>query len=400
MMFPYCRCPYLLSTKPIYPYFMPYTWYFSNIINLPVKDLYETYTRNVHFSPLQSHILPEWPHDSKDEKYYLSLDPSPSTKLLRQTRSHDELNNIETAFRALIETDLEKALYLINHETLPFTSLFWLRHDIEKHGVFDQLSLRNRTALSIVNEILLGKRDTLSMPCSYCDYIQTVHSVLKWILETGSIDDGLSNDYDQVLDITAVLLIKIYRDKTILSTISDMIFKRYTKGHFINDLVWAFFQSHDPNSLIFIADHLKSEEPKEIELARKLLRFCPSIDDHSKTLEEYTAFTDWLKENSSFLSFTGESFQQSTNPMPYVVILEAKYLYKTVDLLTGRSFEAFTENESLLLDEYKELDNDTKILLANFSYRLHQRDLSSWKTWIDYPIEKQLSIAKSNREVR
>ncbi|MFT9497433.1 hypothetical protein [Anaerosolibacter sp.] len=335
-----------------------------------------------------------------DEKYYLSLDALVPICPFNQMRSHDELGNIETAFRALIETDLEKALYLINHETLPFTSLFLLRHDIEKHGVFDQLSLRNRTALSIVNEILLGKRDTLSIPCSYCDYIQTVHSVLKWILETGSIDDGLNNEYDQVLDITAILLIKTYGDKTILPTIVDIIFKRYAEGLFINDLAWAFFQSHDPNSLIFIADRLKSTNPKEVELARKLLMFCPSINDNSKTPEEYTAFTDWLKENSLFLYFTGESFQQSTKPMPYVVILEAKYLYKTVDLLTGRIFETFTENESRLLGAYKKLDIDTKILLANCSYKLHQRDLSTWRTWIGRPIENQIVIARSIMGVR
>jgi hypothetical protein len=335
-----------------------------------------------------------------DEKYFLSLESLIPLSPLNQMRSHDELGNIETAFRALIATDLEKALYLINHDTSPFTSLFLLRHDIEKYGVMHHLNLRNRIALSITDEILIGKRDTMSSPCSFCDYIETVHSVLKWIWETGSIDDGLDNEYDQILDITAVLLIKTYKDKTILSTMADMIFHRHMNGRFINDLVWAFFQSHDPNGLIFIANRLKSETSMEVELARKLLKFCPTVNDNSKMPEEYSAFTDWLKENNLFLHFTGESYQQSTNPIPYVVILEAKYLYKTVDLLTGKTFETFTESESFLLDVYKKLDIDTKICLANFSYRLHQRDIAAWKTWLDYPIEKQLVIAQSNMGVR
>ncbi len=389
-MMRYYRYPYNAMYKNIYAY----KWSTSWISPQSIYPLAKTaYTRST---------VPSESDPSNDEKYYLSLRASDNLRPVDTIQSRSKTYNITASFHTLVETDPEEALHLINDENLPFSSLFLLRHDIEKNDIIHHLHLRNRVALSIATEIILGKGDPLPMPCSSCDYIQIIHSTLKWILETGAVDDGLSNEYDGILDTTATLLIKVYEDKTILPTILDMIFKRHAKGLFINDLVWTFFQSHEPSSLILIADRLKSPHPKDVDLARKLLSFCPRINTigHMPGEDQYTFFIDWLKENSLFLYFSGETFQQSTNPIPYVVVLEAKYLYKIVDLHTGRTFEACTEKESLLLDAYKELDINTKISLSNFSYLLHQKDISSWKAWIQYPIMDQIEIARGNMGVR
>ncbi|MBB6217301.1 hypothetical protein HNQ80_003420 [Anaerosolibacter carboniphilus] len=393
MMFPYYQYSYIPMYKNMYPYRL--ACIFPQGLYRSTEDVYDTHHRSMFSSAFPDHPSSTKNNHSSNKDYYVSLNSLDNLHPFDEMNSHGEAYNIAASFHELMKTDQEKAISLINGENLPFSSLFLLKHDIEKYEIFDQLNLRNRVALSIADEIIIGRKDTSAIQCSSCDYIQTVHSVLKWMLETGSIADGLSNEYDEILDITATLLIKVYRDKTILPMTIDMIFKRYAKGLFINHLVWTFFQSHDPNSLISIAARLKSENAKDVDLARKLLSFCPLIDirDNAPGEKQYAAFVDWMKENCLFLHFTGETFQQSTYPIPYVIVLEAKYLYKSIDLLTGKTFEAFSEKESQLLDVYTKLDMDTKILLANFSYLLHQKNISSWKTWIQYPIAHQIAIA-------
>ncbi|HEY5588621.1 MAG TPA: hypothetical protein VIK86_06665, partial [Candidatus Paceibacterota bacterium] len=103
------------------------------------------------------------------------------------------------------------------------------------------------------------------------DYKRIGYSVLKGMFERGVVQNGQSNDNDELLDATATLLIKIHKDKTILPIIVDMIFFRNRKGLFTHDLIWAFFQAREPNSLMLIANYLNSEDMNDVKLACKLL---------------------------------------------------------------------------------------------------------------------------------
>jgi len=150
-------------------------------------------------------------------------------------------DSIKSFFYQLSKANEKEALNLINDENLHFTSLFVLKHEIEELKLFQKLNIRNRIALRITNEILLSKKNISDVEYLSFGGIQAVHSVLKWMLETGCIKDGLNDQYDEVLDITAIFLIKIYRDKTVLPIISEMIFRRYKQGLLIHDLAWAFF---------------------------------------------------------------------------------------------------------------------------------------------------------------
>ena len=49
------------------------------------------------------------------------------------------------------------------------------------------------------------------------------------MLITGSAEDGLSNEYDKVLDAVASLLIITYQDKTVLPRVVDLIFNAQQK---------------------------------------------------------------------------------------------------------------------------------------------------------------------------
>ncbi len=150
------------------------------------------------------------------------------------------VDNIRSFFYQLAKENEKEALNLINDENLHFTSLFVLRPEIEELNLFQKLNARNRIALGITNEILSSKRNISDVEYLSFDYIQAVHSVLKWMLETGCINDGLDDQYDEILDITAIFLTKIYRDKTVLPIIAEMIFRRYKQGLLIHDLAWGF----------------------------------------------------------------------------------------------------------------------------------------------------------------
>lgn len=236
------------------------------------------------------------------------------------------VDNIRSFFYQLAKENEKEALNLINDENLHFTPLFVLRPEIEELNLFQKLNARNRIALGITNEILSSKRNISDVEYLSFDYIQAVHSVLKWMLETGCINDGLDDQYDEILDITAIFLTKIYRDKTVLPIIAEMIFRRYKQGLLIHDLAWAFFESRDPISLSIISERLQSKELKDVELAQELLSFVPGIGirENIDIKKQYLSFLDWFGKNNLFLHFTGESFQQVKNPVIYRVVFRSK----------------------------------------------------------------------------
>jgi hypothetical protein len=153
------------------------------------------------------------------------------------------------------------------------------------------------------------------------------YPMIKGLFERSMDKQGLSDEYDELLDVTAALLINIHKDNSILPSIVDTIFIRYREGLFTHDLIWAFFEARDPYNLMLIANYLYSDEARDIELACKLLDFVPSIDMTTSrdSKDKYTAFFHWLRENYRFLYFTGESFQRTSNPIPYKIDSDVKY---------------------------------------------------------------------------
>lgn len=316
--------------------------------------------------------------------------------ILDKIRYIDGRNKLLEYFVQLVKKDLKIAVDLINHENLSFTTLFLLHSSINEAGIFEGLSIRNKIAMEFIDEGVLYKKSTDNLYLS-SHYVQRVYNALKWILETGAPDDGLSDDFDELLDTSSAILTKEYRDRSILPVISDLIFNRNKKGFFIHDLVWAFFESRDIKSLMFIGNRLQSDEPKDVELACKLLCFVPGIGD--KTLGEgnykYSAFINWIEDNNMFLHFTGESFQLTRRPMIYIVNQEAKYLCKMVSVDTGETLKTLNQNECELMDEFKRLDENEKKLLSGFSLAMHRKNTKLWDEWMRNPMKEQLRIARS-----
>lgn len=305
---------------------------------------------------------------------------------IRLTQGDDELRGF---FHRLLAYDREKALELINAGNLTFKSLFVLRHEIEKSNLYTHLNIRNNNALNIANKILNRKTADGSRISSF------PQPELRWILDTGYPNERMDSEYDEILEFSAILLIKLHKDKTRLNAVTGMIFDRHRKGLPVYDLVWALFESCEPRCLLLIADYLGSGYEPDTELARKLLDFAPCMQVNrnvdGKTQQSY--FLNWFYDNLPFLYYTGESFHQTSAPIPYAVCRDAKYLCKSVSPENGNPLRSYSEIEKALLGKFGKLDIVTKERLADYSFRLYRRNTNLWIQWMRYPIAEQMRFA-------
>lgn len=306
---------------------------------------------------------------------------------IRIQYGNDRLINF---FDELALGDRQRAIRLINDKRLSFYTLFILLPEIENLNLYESLNQRNIVCLKKCGKIL--KDDSLTANINtYTDIDEnTDYSVLKWMFKTGYINDGFNNEYDQILDITASVLIKKYNDISILPIIVDMIFERNKKGYFIHDLVWAFFQSRNPYTLQLIADYLLSLNKKDIELARKLL----NIESNENNKKQYESYILDLRENYPFLYFTGESFQLTSKPVFFRVDLNAKYLCKKISPYAKNQELAISKREHEQLKNFSKLNVDEKILLSRYSFMIHRRNIQFWHRWMKLPINEQIDLVK------
>lgn len=324
-------------------------------------------------------------------RYYLNT--------LDKIRVYKGTRSLKSFFNNLVEYNIDEAIQTLNDSNLHFSSLFLLKPQIYSLKIFNKLSNKNRLSLLISDEILSGKRKLLTTNNLIVGNNNYIIPTLKWMFITGFKDDGLNSEFDKVLDIISVILSKECKERSILPIVVNITFSRYKNDSYFYDLIWGFFQSKNPQSLVLIAPYFLSENPKDVKLATRLLNFLPDIDLNSvkSNREKYLIFINWIKENHRFLCFTGESFQRRYDPKPYRLILEGKYLCKSVSVDTGRIADPLTDIELSLIREFKKESKENKKILCEFSYKLNQSNKNLWNKWINTPFKKQLDIAKKGR---
>ena len=194
------------------------------------------------------------------------------------------------------------------------------------------------------------------------------------MFKTGSADDGISDEFDQIIDILASILIKTHHEKSVLPTIVDIIFKRNQKELFIHDLVWACFLSRDIDVLELIAEHLRSSNKRDVELAEKLLHIKHDLPnrDGRNNQNEYTAYLTWLKDNNPYIYFTGESFNLTNSPSHCKVDFDAKYLCKENALCVMTTDPPLSDYDRKCLLRFNKLQDDEKAMLAKYSQKLYR----------------------------
>jgi protein-glutamine gamma-glutamyltransferase len=242
---------------------------------------------------------------------------------LDKIRIENGADKLKAYFNDLYVTNKRKAIISINDPQISFPTLYILRPAIEKFRLTNHLSNRNLVALNISGKI--PKHILLSLE-------EASQPLLKWIFETGASEDDLGNEYDSIMDITAAMLVIIYKNNSILPLLIDMIFKRRRRGAFNHDLIWVSFQSRQPEALKLIAEHVLSPQDEDYDLARELLDFIPTEEDTLQNRNKlFISFTAWISENKDFLCFTGESYQCASKPLACFVDFDAKHLHSTLE---------------------------------------------------------------------
>ena len=139
-----------------------------------------------------------------------------------------------------------------------------------------------------------------------------LRAILRWMLRSGSDVVGLGEEYDTIMDLAALLLIKEYRETDVLPLLVDIIFRRHQRGLNTHDAEWALFESGNPECIAMIARHLLSHDASDVSMARRLLKFipCPEQDDAAA---QYQWVIQWLGRNRRYLAYTGENSKSAAH---------------------------------------------------------------------------------------
>lgn len=306
-------------------------------------------------------------------------------------RRYQGINYLRNFFVKALKIQKKQTIYLINDSNLSFTSLFVLKQEISKYKLFMALNERNKIALYIC-EIICEEKFSSGEFSNIDLKSENARKAMLWVFNTGSPDDGLSDEFEQILDSVASVLIKEHNEKSIIPMLTEMIFNRNRNDKYIHDLVWACLQSKDINILKNFAEHLRSPIVKDVELARSLLNLPQEIPLKTATEKEkqYTSFMTWLKDNSPYINFTGESFNLTSNPVPCIVDLESKYLCNGGCIQVISQIDSTSDAHTNTKSEFSKLPESHKAILSKYSQNLHEEDPIYWKEWIHYPIDKQI----------
>ena len=303
---------------------------------------------------------------------------------VRKSHSREETRDL---FQRLYRDDAIQATNMLNDEKLSFVTLHVLRPEISKLSLWGSLNDRNRKALEVEKDLLAHRHPGRDMT------EDELRAILKWMLRSGSDVIGLSEEYDAILDLAALLLIKEYRETDVLPLLVDIIFRRHRRGLNTHDAEWALFESGNPECIAMIARRLLSQDARDVSMARRLLKFipCPEQDDAAA---QYQWVVQWLGRNRRYLAYTGESNQKCSTPRPFQVVLERKYLQRALD-----AGELLPEEEAAVA-AFSQLPSEDKELLSEYSHYLRTTGGAQWRRWKQSSLEEQIAAARRWQGVR
>ena len=313
---------------------------------------------------------------------------------LDDIRRRQGANALKAYFIRTAQADRAAAARLVNAGGLTFATLFLLAPEIGVFAFYGELSPRSRIALTLCAKIL-PETAPAGSPGELPDNDDEIRPVLRWMVVSGEDDDGLSDAFDQILDVSAALLTRGCGD--ILPVLVRIIFRRNRRRAYIHDMTFALFGAAEPSVLNHIARYLRSQNKRDVALARILLRNA-SGGQESASPRSYADYRAWMRENRPYLYFTGQGFQSACDPTPSGVDLGAKYLCRRITA-ARQPAEPLTEAESSRIEAFRSLNGPDRLLLANYSHRLHGRSPREWNRWMENTVEQQLKAARE-REAR
>lgn len=300
---------------------------------------------------------------------------------IRTTEGNEEIRGL---FYDICMKNTGYAAKLLNDDKLQYPVLFIFQPEILKFALHPYLSQKNRLALEISKNLVNRKKTYRHNPGDY--------PILLWMFLSGCKETELGEEFDKIIDFCAILLVKVYQDKTILKPLEELIFNRYKKGRYTYDAEWAFFESRSAGCIHMIAKRLLSQDCMDVELARKLLWFIPCMQNTGDPKKQHRGVMEWIQENEPYLYYTGESSQKGVSPCLYQISYREKYLQSALN-----AYESIPVNyywRSLDLRPFDSLEIEIQRILSEYSQKLHKDNPNHWRQWFMYPLQKQIEQAK------
>ena len=319
--------------------------------------------------------------------------PAGRTGLLDNIRYSNGPDGLREYFGKMLQNNRLKAIELINDSDIQFSTIYLLREEISGSIEPEALNPLYYKALKTAEKLQAKNPKAVEKELRTAD--DDTRSVLKWIIKTGNPERCSDHDYLKLLENAAALLVKSFRDTSVLPEIADMIFSANRDGKAVHDLVWAFFEASRPESLYIIAGYLNSPHSRDVELAKKLLCFIPDIENASDVSGPalYNRVILWLQENLPYLYYTGESMYLCNSPRYYEVSYTAKYLLRPVSAENGEPLSPLNGLEKQLASSFDMLTEPLRRQLSDFSQMLYKRNPLQWSTWIRLPLNEQARMA-------
>lgn len=267
----------------------------------------------------------------------------------------------------LIITDKSRAIYLINTQNISIFTFFLMINSIKKHQIEFNLSHKYMFILKILDELDESEIDSLYLNKNF-----EIYNFLTWIFKSGYKFDGYSNDFDKILDHSAVILLHYYNDYSILSEVCALIFKRNRENLYNHDLIWAYFNTKNIKIFKNILNYLKSKNNTDKDFAHELLSY---ITDE-KVDNTYNSWRIWEIDNSPYLYFNGEHFQQTSNPKTYHLDIDSKFLGKPCINYCKNNFT--DKYHTKTLQELHKYDEETVKTACNYSILMQKSNNVRW----------------------
>ena len=159
-----------------------------------------------------------------------------SENYLNRTLQEEGSSQLLLSFEKLAKFNRRKAVEILNDESLNFSTLYLLRSKIKKYRLASTLHNRNKNALAFIDKAV-SKKNIKTKQLLTANSLKN-HGLLKWMLESGSRQDGLDDAFDEIIDITSLILVKQFKDKSVIPAIIRTIYNRRRKGMFMQDLAW------------------------------------------------------------------------------------------------------------------------------------------------------------------
>jgi hypothetical protein len=305
--------------------------------------------------------------------------PTPYLDSVREKYGGEELRRV---FYLLHSADPVQAAQLINESSVSFATLYALLPEIAKLGLQTSLNARNAVAHALTKDLLAHNHTPAFR------YKSEEYPVLGWMFHTGCKELYLGDAYDELMDLTALILTREYADTSCMQPLEELIFARHRLGRYTYDAEWAFFGCGEPQCIALAAKRLLSKNARDVQQARRLLRFIPCFEVTGESpAQEYQCVMRWLSANKAYLYYTGEGSQKSFNPCPFRVSLEHKYLQRLPD--------AADEAALPTLARFNALPKQQKESLSDYSHALHRQNPAQWQRWMQASLDDQVKTVMS-----